>query len=155
MSGATERTDEQINREEPVIVTMAGQQFELSPRRGHAVTRQIRKAIGDLLPDAADIAQVVQQFTDGGAHEVDGELAGNLVKVILPLLGSGLDDLLDVIYIYSPEILADKERIEADGGATEAEYLTALMSVMALIYGPFVYAAGGAIAAAKQAVTRS
>ena len=118
----------------PVTVSLGGREYEIYPKKGKKHTRGFRARLAPILTMAQQQAGVQ-----------DGQLAVDIASV-LNLLGPELDEYLDIVYEWSPEIAADRaflegEEIEGEG-STDAEFLVALIEIAGLVYGPFASALG-------------
>jgi hypothetical protein len=110
------------------VVTLGGQSYTLpvlSIRKARAFRAKIDGPVGTLV--AALQAAPRTEVSDLAA------VGGLLGAVQETLLGS-VDLVVELLFAYSDELAADRERIEAE--ATDEEALAAFVEVMRLVY-PF------------------
>ena len=142
MGGTTEetRTEAQILGAESRMVMLGGKEYQLAPKRGRKHTRAIRKKLGHVLHDMTGMGDTIKALVDAKAHEVDSGAISVLVPLLQRFLGPDFDDLLDIVYDYSDDIAADRDRLEDE--ATDEEFVKALFVIIGFLFGPFAKAMG-------------
>ena len=135
-----DRSEAQILEAAPKVVTLGGRQYEIRPRKGRKHTRAIRAKLGDILPSADTISEFVAGAASDDVMKMDGAAIEKLVPLIVKLIGPAFDDMLDIVYEYEPTIDADREWLEEN--ASDVEFVTALVAIIGMTYGPFVAAIG-------------
>lgn len=110
------------------IVKLAEQEYTIRqlPMRQ---ARQWREALGGPF---GELTQVLE-----GAGKIEISNAADIAAVVRTLSGTligSIDKLLDLLFAYSPELAADRERIEEN--AFDDEALAAFVEVLKLAY-PF------------------
>jgi len=111
-----------------VMVELGGATYTLTQRpikQAKAWRDALRKPFGQLAATLEGAGKL--ELTSGT------DLAGLVQSLSGTLLGS-VDILLDLLFAYSPELAADRERIERE--AFDDEALTAFTEVLRLVY-PF------------------
>jgi hypothetical protein len=109
-------------------VTLAGKDYELKPL-------PIRKAREVRAQFSAPLAKVIEALKTAPKIELsDMQGIGSLLDAARVVMVDSMDICLETLYAYSPEIAADKERIENE--AYDEEALLAFVEVVKLLY-PF------------------
>ena len=133
------RTDNQILSREPIALRFGSgkdirvYQVKPRPRSG---SRKFREGVGDVFDGLDDLAAVI-----GAAIDTKGIQNINLDRVITTvkgLLSTKLDQALDLVFDYAPELQEDKDWINDHG--FDDQFIAALMEIGGLVYGPFVKA---------------
>lgn len=109
-------------------ITLGGVTYTIQelPRRKNAAWReQLRQ---DLAPVAGFLERVPTLEVNTGAEAAD------LIRGLLAGVNGALDRALELILAYSPALLEDRERIEAE--AHDSEIVGALLPILELAY-PF------------------
>ena len=133
-----DRTDAQIYGREPVPVTLAGRVYEIKPVT-KARGRKFRKALTELGSFGVQISNTLNGILSA---EAEVELT-EIIGTVNLLLTDRIDEVFELVYVYSPEIAADRGRLDdEEHGATEPEWLEALVAVFRLAFGPFGQALG-------------
>ncbi len=111
-----------------ITVELGGQPYTIQALPMKA-SRQWRESLGQ------PFAQLVDSLTQASTMQVDdlGNI-GALVEVIKTVALGSVDLCVDALFAYSPELAADRERIEAE--AYDEEAINAFVEVLKLAY-PF------------------
>ncbi len=131
-----DRTDEEVGDEQPMAVTFGdgedAKEFDIVPaRRVHA--RKFRRALKEMRPTAERLINMAAAaVADKGVENI--QLA-EIVDLILVAVGGELDTAFDMIYLYCPEMDADRAWIDDNG--TDEQFAHALMAVFKVAFGPF------------------
>lgn len=141
----TPRTEDDIldaqlgNIESGERVCLGNKEYILMPKkRRHS--RKFRKAIQPLLTDLQGIVGLIKAVKDTGDLDfksIEESEYKNIAKILVTLIGPEFDELLDLVYLWSPEMEEDKELIEDT--ATDFEFITALIVIGKMVYGPLVF----------------
>ena len=122
-----------------ITVTLGDQSYMVNelPTRKNAEWRR------DMAVRLRPVAQVLEQLPNMNLPTSTADLAGGQVSLISltealrpvgNLLLNGMDDMIALIMAYSPQIAADRERIENE--AYDSEILGAFTAILGLAY-PF------------------
>lgn len=91
--------------------------------------REFRQGFGELVNSLAGALRAVNSTNIDNFDTVAG-----LIDSLGDLLIGSIDQIAEYVFSYSPEIAADRERIENE--ATDTEMIAAFREVLALLY-PF------------------
>lgn len=109
-------------------VTLAGREYTL-----RALPMRQAKAFREQF--SGPVNQLISALEGAPRLEVgDMQAIGALLGVVKDVLLSSIDIALDMLFAYSPEMAADRERIESE--AYDDEALVAVVEVVKLLY-PF------------------
>jgi len=134
------RTDDDVFGRKPIIVQMAGRDYEIKPAP-RARGRRFRHALKELGEFAGHITEIIT-----AVMAAEDEAKIDLVTISAAarvLITEKLDVAFDLVYAYCGNIEADKELLEdPETGATDEEFLAALFAVIKVSSGPFARALG-------------
>ena len=111
-----------------VTVTLAGKEYQIQPlpiRKARAVRSRISGPVEKAIQAIRGIPQVELN---------DMQAISELLDAAKLILADSLDLCLEIMFEFSPELAADRERIESE--AFDDEALTAFVEVVKLLY-PF------------------
>ena len=111
-----------------VTVTLAGKEYPLHPlpiRKARAVRERISGPVEKAIQAIRGIPQVELN---------DMQAISELLDAAKLILADSLDLCLEIMFEFSPELAADRERIETE--AFDDEALTAFVEVVKMLY-PF------------------
>ncbi|HUT58985.1 MAG TPA: hypothetical protein VNA25_14145 [Phycisphaerae bacterium] len=106
-------------------VTLAGQarNFDIKSIKD---TRKFRQRVGELMGSLVEPLYNAYMKAEGDTDKIDTQ---NLFALLIPLvLGDGVDALLDMLWLYAPELK------EFEEGATEDEILDAALEVLEIAF---------------------
>lgn len=143
-----QRTEQQVLFQEGVSVTLAGKEYEIKP----LVLEKSFKWRERCGVFAADLFDTLVQFAQPTKTEMPGDVKVNffaglsqeagidmssLLKSCFPYItGKGLDQIIDLLFLYSEELSNDEERIRKE--ATIDEIVHAAMEAFKIAL-PFVF----------------
>jgi len=134
----TPRTDQQVFGHESIEVTLAGQTYEIKPTT-KTRAKEFRAAIGK---HKAFIRRAVELFRLANTKDVKVS-AEEIADVLIMAYSELLDEAYELVYIYCPNIEADREQLDdRDTGASDPEWQNALWAVLKITSGPFTRALG-------------
>lgn len=119
------------------IVILAGQEYVIAQRPMRA-NKQWRERINE---PVNKIVALLQNYKDIEINSA-GDIVG-LISVVKDVVLGGMDMLLDALFAYSPELAADRERIEDEAFDDEAIEALAAIADLAYPLGRLVTAWGG------------
>lgn len=135
-----ERTEAEVLSGAPIEVNLGGRVYPLSPRVGRKYTRVMRHKLAELLGDVDQLVELMQAAMAKETTELSGGRLEAMASIVKRMTGPQIDEALDLVYEYAPNIAADREYLEEN--ATDAEFMGALWAIIRLSYGPFVSALG-------------
>ena len=117
-----ERTEEAIHLEEPIEVSFAGMDvgYTIHPLkcdRAMSWRKAGAKLAGDIIPAFTGVSQ------NGGGEDA-------IAKIMPVVFVDGIETIIEMMYLHSPELEADREKIKA--AATHAEEVGAAIKVFKL-----------------------
>lgn len=115
----------------PITVKLAGKEYQVDPlprRAAKAFRQRITEQIGG-------VSQALRLADGAGGVELTnlGSIA-DIVDSVGGLLAGSIDLVADLLFDFSPELAADRERIETEG--YDDEIIAAFLEVLKLLY-PF------------------
>lgn len=116
---------------QPIIVTLAGRVYEVKPLP-RLKARAFRQRLADEIGEVA--SALTQAGSAGGTAITDLESIGELISTLGVTVAGSIDLVADLLFDYSPELAADRERIESEG--YDDELVAAFLEVLKLLY-PF------------------
>lgn len=126
------RSDAQILAADAESVMLGGVAYSIAPQPRKR-TRVFRQKIADKMET---LGPAIEAIAMAALSEGNGVSSQTLIESVNFLIRNGADDLLDLVYEYSPELEAAKEIIEET--ATDGEVASALIVCFMFTFGPFV-----------------
>ena len=131
-----DRTDEEVDDEQPITVTFGdgdgAKTYDIVPAK-RKDSRKFRRALNDIRPTAERLVNMAAAaVADKGVANI--QLA-EMVDIILVAIGGELDNAFDMIFLYCPNLDAEREWIDDNG--TDEQFTHALMTVFKVAFGPF------------------
>jgi len=134
----TPRTDRQIFDHEAIEVTLAGKTYKIKPTT-KTRAKEFRAAIGK---HKTFIRRAVELFRLANSKN-EKVSAEEIADVLVMAYSELLDEAYELVYIYCPNIEADKKLLDhRDTGASDHEWQNALWTVLKITSGPFTRALG-------------
>lgn len=137
MADGNGRTDNQVLSREPITVRFGSDedtreyQVKPKPRSG---SRKFREGVGKVFDGLDDLAEVAGGIIDTkGVQNVGLE---RVITTIKGLLSTKPDQALDLVFDYATELQEDRKWIDDNG--YDDQFVTALIEIGRLVYGPFV-----------------
>ncbi|OPZ72266.1 MAG: hypothetical protein BWY83_00738 [bacterium ADurb.Bin478] len=126
------RSDSQILSADVESVKLGGVVYAIAPqprKRSRVFRQKIAEKIETLGPAINAIATAIVSKSESVS-------ATTLIDAVNFLVRNGADDLLDLVYEYSPELSEARDAIEEN--ATDGEVASALIACFTFTFGPFV-----------------
>jgi len=120
-----------------ITVKLAGKDYQVQPlkvRQAKAFRQKIGAQLSGLTDLIAGALRPSAGVTVAGDLTEIAELIGTLGQTLSARLIGSTDLIADLLFEYSPELAADRERIEAE--AYDEELLSVFLEVLKLLY-PF------------------
>lgn len=128
----TERSESEILSGAPIRVVLGEREFHIAPQV-RKWSRRFRSALGAALTDLDLVTFATQAAVTGNVMQVD---VAQILPLVLSFVREKADQLLDLIYEYSPALQEAREYIEEN--ATDEQCVEALVACFRMAFGPFV-----------------
>jgi len=152
-----DRTEGDVVEASAVPVTLGTRVYKIRPAKGLKYGRRVRELAGPLIKNIGGLGQLFKVLFEKEVHKLSSDpdkaasafaaMIGergmdSLLDIAQTICGPGLDNYIDMMYFYCPELEADKAYIEGDEvpgeGADSKQLLTVFVLIGIFEYGPFV-----------------
>lgn len=133
---SVDRSESDVLSGKGIKVTLGGQEYTLSPKKGRAHSRKFRKVISPFLTGLEGLGGLAQKHFNPQTTQLSERDFDGLARLFSSVAGEGLDAILDLVYEWEPSLEEDRTRLEEE--ATDEEFFKAFMVIVGFVYGPFV-----------------
>lgn len=135
--------DAQAEEGGEVEIILGGVIYKLRPRKGRYHTKQFKRVIEPILSKIESVSDVLKELFISGQVDfktIDEDSMSSIISLIRRFVTTEFDEVLDVVYMWSDEIAADREVLEGsedkEGTVTEVELISAVLIIGKFVYGP-------------------